>query len=158
MRAKVDQYVGYFLAFLMAIMTLDVLWGVFTRYVVGSQSPWTEELARFLLIWIGLLGAAYVAGQHKHLAIDILPGKLTGTAKARLEAFIRLLIIGFSATVLIVGGARLVYITYRLGQYSAALQVPLSAVYAIVPISGLLIIFYKLSAPVAPEGPKKREA
>ncbi len=158
MRAKVDQYVGYFLAFLMAVMTLDVLWGVFTRYLVGSQSPWTEELARFLLIWIGLLGAAYVSGQQKHLAIDILPGRLTGAAKTRLEAFIRLLIIGFAATVLIAGGARLVYVTYRLGQYSAALQVPLSAVYAIVPISGLLIIFYKLSTPVAPGEPTKQEA
>ncbi|HMS67214.1 MAG TPA: TRAP transporter small permease subunit, partial [Saprospiraceae bacterium] len=33
-------------------MTLDVLYGVVTRYVFGAQASWTEELARFLLIWI----------------------------------------------------------------------------------------------------------
>jgi TRAP-type C4-dicarboxylate transport system permease small subunit len=150
MRNNVNKYVGYFLAFLMAVMTVDVLWGVFTRYIVGSQSPWTEELARFLLIWIGLLGAAYVAGQNQHLAIDILPGKLDGIPKQRLQWAIRLLIAGFAGTVLVAGGARLVYITYKLGQYSAALQVPLSVVYSIVPVSGLLIIYYKLAERGAP--------
>lgn len=145
MRNSLNKYVGYFLAFLMAVMTLDVLWGVFTRYVMGSQSPWTEELARFLLIWIGLLGAAYVAGQNKHLAIDILPGSLEGARQKRLQWVIRLVIVGFAASVLVAGGARLVYITNKLGQYSAALQVPLYLVYSIVPISGLLIIFYKLA-------------
>jgi TRAP-type C4-dicarboxylate transport system permease small subunit len=150
MRNNVNKYVGYFLALLMAVMTVDVLWGVFTRYIVGSQSPWTEELARFLLIWIGLLGAAYVAGQNQHLAIDILPNKLEGVPKQRLQLSIRLLIVGFAATVLVAGGARLVYITYKLGQYSAALQVPLSVVYSVVPVSGLLIIYYKLAERGAP--------
>lgn len=145
MRNSLNKYVGYFLAFLMAVMTLDVLWGVFTRYVMGSQSPWTEELARFLLIWIGLLGAAYVAGQNKHLAIDILPGSLEGARQKRLQWVIRLVIVGFAASVLVAGGARLVYITNKLGQYSAALQVPLYLVYSVVPFSGLLIIFYKLA-------------
>ncbi|MBV6655999.1 MAG: TRAP transporter small permease [Mameliella sp.] len=147
MRSNLNKYVGLFLAFLMAVMTIDVLWGVFTRYIVGSQSPWTEELARFLLIWIGLLGAAYVAGQNQHLAIDILPERLEGAQKKRLQFVIKLLVIGFAGAVLLVGGTRLVYITYKLGQYSAALQVPLSVVYSIVPFSGLLIIFYKLSEP-----------
>jgi TRAP-type C4-dicarboxylate transport system permease small subunit len=145
MRNSLNKYVGYFLALLMAVMTIDVLWGVFTRYVMGSQSPWTEELARFLLIWIGLLGAAYVAGQNKHLAIDILPGSLEGARQKRLQWVIRLVIVGFAASVLVAGGARLVYITNKLGQYSAALQVPLYLVYSVIPFSGLLIIFYKLA-------------
>lgn len=145
MRQRLDQFTGALLALLMAVMTVDVLWGVFTRYVVGSQSPWTEELARFLLIWIGLLGAAYVAGQNKHLAIDILPGKLRGRSRRRLLRSIDLLIILFAGTTLVIGGIRLVYITYKLGQASAALQLPLSVVYAIVPLSGLLVIIYKLA-------------
>ncbi|NRA51489.1 MAG: TRAP transporter small permease subunit, partial [Phaeodactylibacter sp.] len=94
-----------------------------------------------------LLGAAYVAGQNQHLAIDILPERLEGAQKKRLQFVIKLLVIGFAGAVILVGGTRLVYITYKLGQYSAALQVPLSVVYSIVPFSGLLIIFYKLSEP-----------
>ncbi|MEL6133172.1 MAG: TRAP transporter small permease subunit, partial [Bacteroidota bacterium] len=59
MKQRIDQVLGGFLAILMGMITLVVLWGVFTRYALGSQASWSEELARFLLVWIGLLGAAY---------------------------------------------------------------------------------------------------
>ncbi len=143
MNRKLDLYLGSFLAILMAIMTLDVLWGVFTRYVMGSQTSWTEELARFLLIWIGLLGAAYASGKRLHLAIDLLPRQLEGKAGRRLQIFINLTIMLFAATVMVIGGIRYVYITLTLGQTSPALQLPMGFVYIIIPVSGLLIIYYK---------------
>ena len=144
MKKTIDKYLGYFLVALMILMTLDVLWGVFTRYAMGSQADWTEELARFLLIWIGILGAAYAAGQRMHLAIDLLMPKLEITGKQRLFRFINLLIIAFSLLVLVVGGFRLMYITHVLGQLSAALRIPMAYVYGVVPLSGLLVIYYKI--------------
>jgi TRAP-type C4-dicarboxylate transport system permease small subunit len=144
MKQRVDNILGHILAFLMAVMTVDVLWQVCSRYILRSPSPYTDELARFLLIWIGILGAAYVAGQEKHLAIDLLPQKLEGRSKRRLHFFINLLIALFAIAVMVIGGTRLVFITFNLGQTSSALQVPLGYVYAVVPISGLLVVYYKL--------------
>lgn len=144
MKQRVDNILGHILAFLMAVMTIDVLWQVCSRYILRSPSPYTDELARFLLIWIGILGAAYVAGQEKHLAIDLLPQKLEGRSKRRLHFFINLLIALFAIAVMVIGGTRLVFITFNLGQTSSALQVPLGYVYAVVPISGLLVVYYKL--------------
>jgi len=151
MRKAIDRYLGYFLALLMAIMTLDVLWGVVTRYALGSQADWTEELARYLLIWIGILGAAYASGQNMHLAIDLLQPKLKGQSKKRLKVLINTLIILFSFAVLVIGGFRLLYISQSLGQQSAALQIPLTVVYAVMPLSGLLIIYYKIHELITPE-------
>lgn len=145
MRQKIDFYLGRFLAILMAIMTLDVLWGVFTRYAMGSQASWSEELARFLLIWIGILGAAYASGQNMHLAIDLLSPKLESKNRKQLLNIIRALILVFAFTVLVIGGGRLIYISQKLGQLSPALQIPMWVVYAVIPISGLLIIYYKLT-------------
>ena len=144
MKTIVNNILGGFLAFLMFIMTLDVLWGVFTRYALGNQASWTDELARFLLIWVGILGAAYVSGQRKHLAIDLLGPKLNRTNQKQLNSFISILVIAFALCAMIIGGLRLVYITQELGQVSSALQIPMTFVYAIVPISGILIIFYEL--------------
>lgn len=144
MRAKIDFLVGWVLILLMGVMTIDVLWGVFTRKVLGDQSSFTEELARFLLIWIGVLGAAYVAGQRKHLAIDLLPSKLTGRNRRRLMALINVIIILFALAVLVIGGIRYVFITFYLGQISPALQVPMGVVYLVVPISGFLVVYYKV--------------
>ena len=144
MRENIDKYLGFFLAFLMLLMTLDVLWGVITRYAFGSQADWSEELARFLLIWIGMLGAAYASGQKLHLAIDLLAPKLTPVKLRRLELFINCLIIVFAFGVMVIGGFRLMYLTNLLGQLSAAMRIPMYLVYAIVPVSGLLVVYYKL--------------
>lgn len=153
MREAIDKAVSWTLVFLMGIMTIDVLWGVFTRKIIGHQSSFTEELARFLLIWIGILGAAYVAGKRMHLAIDLLPTKLEGKRKKRLLAFINLIIILFATTVLVIGGIRYVYITFSLGQISPALQVPMGIVYLVVPISGLLVVYYKIMDIIHPPFP-----
>ena len=99
-------------------------------------------MARFLLIWVGLLGASYAAGQRMHLAVDILPNKLQGRQKAYLDIVIYILVIIFASAVMIYGGSRLVVITLYLGQMAAALQMPLGYVYLILPISGFLIAFY----------------
>ena len=145
MRKTIDRVLEITLASLLAIMTIDVLWGVFTRYVVGSQASWSEELARFLLIWIGILGAAYASGKKMHLAIDLYPMSLPPERRKKLNFFIYVLIIAFVFVSFVIGGSRLVYVTSTLGQTSAALRVPLAFVYSIVPISGLFIIYFKIS-------------
>lgn len=143
MRKQIDKILGGFLAFLMALMTLDVLWGVFTRYALGSQASWSEELARFLLIWIGILGAAYAAGKDMHLAIGLLMPRLNKKGQKRLYLLTSSLIIGFALTVMVIGGIRLIYITQVLGQLSPALRIPMAAVYGVMPLSGLLVAYYK---------------
>ena len=151
MKASLDKILGSFLVVLMTIMVMAVLWQVFSRYVMQSPSSITEELARYLLIWIGILGAAYAAGQQQHLSINLLEEKLEKNKKKKLKIFINLLIIFFGITVLIVGGSNLVYVNYILGQSSAALEIPLFVVYLVVPLSGALIIFYKVNEIMNPE-------
>jgi len=129
---------------IMAVMVINVTWQVFSRYVIQSPSSFTDELSRYLLVWLGMLGAAYVAGQGNHLAIDILPTKLTGESKRRLLMVINVVIILFVIPVMIMGGSNLVYITYILEQKSATLQLPLAYVYMMIPFSGLLVLFYQL--------------
>ena len=56
-----------------AALVLDVLWGVISRYVLGSQSRWTEELAIYLLVWVSLLGATLVFRERAHLVAPCMP-------------------------------------------------------------------------------------
>ena len=143
LRALINSILAHLLVAIMAVMVLNVLWQVFSRYFLGSPSSFTDELARYLLIWIGILGAAYVAGQNRHIAIDLLPSRLSTGAQRKLKFLVRTVIILFSFFAMVVGGSRLVYITYVLEQYSPALHVPLAVVYAVIPLSGLIIIYYK---------------
>tara|TARA_Y100001934_G_C11850227_1_gene539198 strand:+ start:90 stop:560 length:471 start_codon:yes stop_codon:yes gene_type:complete len=151
MKKSLDKILGSTLVFLMAFIVLAVLWQVFSRYVLQNPSSVTEEIARYLMIWIGILGAAYASGQQEHLAINILPPKLNERNRIRLRIGINILIILFAVSALIIGGGNLVYISYLLGQTSAALNLPLSVVYAVLPISGILIIVYKLNEVFKPK-------
>lgn len=144
-RARIDSILGKTLMVIMAVMVINVLWQVFTRYVVGIPSSYTDELARYLMIWIGVLGAAYVSGRNLHVAIDVIPSRSSNQTKKKLSKTVYILIILFVVCAFVIGGIRLVYLSYILGQQSPALHIPLAVVYMVIPISGLLIVFYKAS-------------
>lgn len=145
-RETVDRILAVILVALMGAAVVNVLWQVFTRWVIGDPSSYTEELARYLLIWVSLLGAAYAAGKKMHLAIDILPMKLEGSPRHVLEIVIEGFILLFAVFVMIVGGIRLMSLTLLMGQISAALGVQLGYVYSVIPLSGFLIAFYSIAS------------
>ncbi len=143
-RQKVDKILEIVLVTLMSLLVIDVLWQVTSRYILINPSSFTTELAGYLLIWVGILGAAYVAGKNEHLAIDLLVQKSPPERKRRLLLSIYLFILLFSLSVMVLGGTWLVYTRFLLDVRSADLQLPLGYVYLVVPISGLLITYYEI--------------
>lgn len=144
-RIKVNKIIERFLVLILVGMVLNVIWQVFTRFFTSSPSAFTNELARYLMIWLGILGAAYISGKQEHVAIDFFVKKLNNSLRRFIDRFVLLSILSFAFFVMIIGGINLVYITLKLKQYSPSLQIPLALVYSIIPISGLLIIFYKVT-------------
>ena len=144
-RIFVDRLVESFLVAILGIMVVNVLWQVFTRFFTNSPSSFTDELARYLMIWLGILGAAYVTGKNEHVAINFFVKKFSEKLQKLISSFISISVLGFAFFGMLIGGCRLVYITTNLEQYSPSLKIPLAIVYAILPVSGLLIIFYKLT-------------
>ncbi|MCV9389061.1 TRAP transporter small permease [Reichenbachiella ulvae] len=144
LRQRLDSYLETVLSVLLGIMVLNVLWQVASRYLLNDPSAFTDELARYLLIWVGLLGAAYATGKHMHVSIDLLISKMDPKHLELHGKVIRIIILFFAITVLIIGGTRLVYITFILGQTSSAMQLSLGYVYMALPLSGLLVCYYTI--------------
>lgn len=144
LRATIDKFLSNLLVLILSILVLDVLWQVATRYLLSDPSKFTDELAGYLLIWVGLLGAAFVTGRQQHLAIDLLVRKKTGKQKSLLMLTINFFIFLFALSVMIVGGIWLVYTRFYLGQTSAALEIPLGYVYMVLPLSGLFIVYFAI--------------
>ena len=137
-----DRILETGLAVAMAAMTLAVIWQVFTRFVIRQPSNWTEELAIFLLIWIGLLGSA-VALRHKaHLGIDVLVNRFPLKYRHITAIFVYVCVIFFSVGVLIIGGSKMVAVVLMNRQVSPALGIQMGYVYLALPISGLFITMY----------------
>lgn len=143
-KQAVDRAIAAFSVAVMVALVVCVVWQVFSRYVLNQPSTLTDELARFLMIWVGLLGAAYTVGAQRHLAIDLLAMTLKPRKQALLSLLINLLIFLFSATVVVTGGLKLIAKTLATTQVSAAMQIPMGYVYLILPLSGLIMMFYAL--------------
>jgi TRAP-type C4-dicarboxylate transport system permease small subunit len=138
----ITKILSLFLIFLMSIIVLDVTWQVFTRFILQDPSSFTEELAGFLLIWIGLLGASYALYTKAHLGIDVLTMRLQGNQKRFVEILISIIIFLFALFILFIGGLRLVNLTFTLNQISPAIGIPMCYVYLVLPLTGALMMYY----------------
>ncbi|MGH8193584.1 MAG: TRAP transporter small permease [Woeseiaceae bacterium] len=147
----IDTVFRAVLASLMAVMVLCVTWQIISRYLLGQPSTWTEELSRFLLIWVGLLGGSYAYHMKMHLGLDLLTERLPARARRIQARFVHVVVIIFAVTALIGGGLRLIWLNYDLNQYSAALNLPIAIVYLSLPISGLMFVVYAVMAMVQDE-------
>ena len=123
---------------LLSVMTLLVLYQVFTRYVLNSPAAFTEELVRYFLIWTGFIGAAYAFITREHMCLVLVRDSLKPEKKRILMTFIDVLILVFAIFVITIGGFKLAMSAQKV--FSALLGIPRSLVYAMAPVSGLLII------------------
>jgi TRAP-type C4-dicarboxylate transport system permease small subunit len=142
----VQRALGWLLALLMGVMVLDVTWQVVSRFVLRTPSSFTEELAGFLLIWIGLLGAAYCLRARSHLAIDLLVSRLRGRARRAATITAHLIVAAFALAAMVIGGALLVRLALQLHQISAAMGIPVGFVYLALPLAGLLMLVFSIES------------
>lgn len=126
--------------FALILLVVTVTWQVFSRYILNDPSSFTDELSRYTMIWLGLLGACYLFGKNGHLAITLLPTHLPNKANTVLQILIQILILTFVCLAMIKGGTALVGRTMQ--QFSPALQIPMAYIYMILPISGVVTVIY----------------
>ncbi|MDR3221367.1 MAG: TRAP transporter small permease [Candidatus Accumulibacter sp.] len=133
---------------LVAVLTLTVLWGVFTRFVLHHQAPYTDELARVLLVWVSMIGAALAFGEKAHLGVDFFVNHLHPEARKTLSVVVQLVVIALAVTVFMVGGW--VLAMAQMSQELPTLR-PLTRgmVYLSLPLAGAFITLFALENLVA---------
>jgi TRAP-type C4-dicarboxylate transport system permease small subunit len=141
---KVNAVLQPLLVIMMTLLVVDVTWQVLTRFVLPQPSSFTEEVARFLLIWMSLLGGAYAFHHNMHLGFDLIVKKFPPAVAKLTYRFCLLLVAIFAISVLIGGGINLVILTWSLGQHSPVMNVPMAYIYLVLPLSGVLFLLYSV--------------
>jgi len=140
--SKINHVLEKLLMLMMLAIVVTVSWQVFSRFILGSPSSYTEELSRYLLIWIGVLGAAYAYKTKAHLGLDLFVEKLPAELKHYALVLIEILVLLFATLVMVYGGLSLMILTLELKQTSAALGLQMGWVYSVIPLSGMLITLF----------------
>ncbi|NDO81043.1 C4-dicarboxylate ABC transporter permease [Citrobacter sp. NCU1] len=137
-----DKFAATLCIALVGVMTFLVTWQVVSRYIFNSPSAVSEVLSRYLFIWLVLIGGAYVFGLREHMAITFMRDKFPRKVRISLEIIGEMAITVFAVLVLAMGGY--VGMTRQMGQLDSALQIPIGVIYAAIPVSGAMAIFYCL--------------
>jgi TRAP-type C4-dicarboxylate transport system permease small subunit len=138
----VERVLDKVLIVLFLFMVAAIVWQVFARYVLHAPTIWSEELARFLLVWITMLGSAYVLEHGEHVAVTVLVDMLP-------EPFARSLSVVRDFCVIAMAGS-LTYFGYGfavsgLRRVSTGLGLTMTWAYTAVPVGAALIAFFLLA-------------
>lgn len=127
---------------LFAFITIVGTYQIITRYVFNSPSTKSEELLTYSFTWLALLAAALVFGKRDHMRMEFLADKIKGKASVTLSIISEVIVLIFSTLVLVYGGFQITKLTAL--QSTASLGVPMSYIYVIVPICGILIVIFSI--------------
>ena len=142
---KVEKVLDTVMRFLMALAMLTLLvfgtWQIFTRWVLGNPSTFTDEMLRYVLIIAGFIGSAYCFYRDEHLALTLITDKAKGPFKVALDIFIEVCILFFVIYVFIFGGFKLANTATNV---SSVMHIPMKSLYMIEPICGILIVLARI--------------
>lgn len=114
-----------------------IIFQVFTRYVLSMPLPWSEEVARLLVVWLTFVGAGFVASRNAHIAVDILavylPRKL-----ATVSQIFAMLVVAAASAYMVVAAISLMVLTGPLALTATGLPMPL--LYGAVLVGYLMIL------------------
>lgn len=131
--------IKYFLVVLMLLISILTFLQVVMRYGFNNALSWSEELVRFLFVWASFMGAAIGVKEYIHIGIDVVVNMLPAGIRRITNTVVYLLIIAFGVFMTTAGWS-VVQLTH--GQTSPALKLPMSYVYAAVPLMGVLLVLY----------------
>lgn len=137
----------YFSIVAMSIMLITIFAQVITRYFFHYTPEWSEELARFLFVWVVFLGSALIMGEKGHLSVEFLPNLLKGRVAGKiLDILVNLAGYVFIA-ILFFNGLKMARIMTF--QISPGMSIPMSYIYAVIPLSSILMLLYLIKNTLA---------
>ena len=138
---KINLWVERSLAVMGLTMALVVIVQVFCRYALNASLFWSEELARYLLVWLSFLGATAAYQRRVHPSVDVLTGRLSARWRKRVGILVYLFSFILFA-VMVYHGTAFAYFV-RL-QISPALAIPKWIIFSVIPLSGAIFSLHCL--------------
>jgi len=132
----------YILFLLMIALIVSVFSQVLFRFVLNQPLAWTEELARYILVWLTFLGAAYAMSLKAHIGVEFFVNKLPANLHKISLVLSTLMSIAFFI-ILITQGYSMT--TRSMSQLSPVLKIPMGVVYAVIPFSGIILVINLIS-------------
>ncbi len=131
-----ESCIEWILCFIVGIMVVNVAAGVFFRYVLQNSLSWTEELGRYLMIWMGYLGAVLAMKEGSHVGITSFIALFPPVLRRALEVLASMIVLAFLGIVLVKSFSHLESLSI---QRSSAMELPMVFPYLAVTVGVFLM-------------------
>jgi C4-dicarboxylate transporter DctQ subunit len=133
----VNGLTKWLMIFFLSVTTVMVAVEVVLRYAFGSSLYVTEELTRYLMVWVVFLACSLAVRDNAHISIEIVASRFTGRARAAYNLVAQLFFLAF-LTFLIVEGV--IALSFQMEQIIPTLNVPIFWFYLAIPVGGALMV------------------
>jgi len=140
--ASLNWLVEYFLFGLGFSMAILVAVQVFCRYILNSSLFWSEELARYMLVWLSFFGATVAYYRNLHPGVDVLTSRLSPEKQTVTRLLVHMVSMAL-ALVMIISGIQFAWFVRM--QISPALSIQKWIILAVIPLSGIILFVYGLT-------------
>lgn len=135
---KLMQLLTFVVTGFMAAMAIILIANILCRYVFGFSLTWSAEAARYCMVWVAFLGIAVLAHRREHLSVNFIESRLSLRWQKALRGIILFGSMVFFAILLVFG---MVLVIRTHGQTAASIPwLPMNLVYAVIPVSGFIIM------------------
>lgn len=135
----VERWLTVFTCVLLVAMVVVILLQVIFRYAVNVSLAWTEEVGRYLFVWVCLLGSALAYRLAAHSGYETFVMGLSPKAANRVMGFVDFAV-GVFSLVMVIASKEL--IEAGMGQFTPATEFPIGYVYIAFPIAGLITLLF----------------
>ncbi len=139
LRGGIEKVLNVIISVMLAGMVIIVFSNVIARYFLNAALAWSDEVSRFMFIWLVFIGAVVAYMKNDHLGLDILIKYLPRKASQVLVLIADLLVL-FALAVLLKGGMDMTLDSFASGWVSSAVQLPYGYIYMVGPISAFFLI------------------
>lgn len=133
-----DRSIELLIMVVMVAMSVVVLWQVITRFIYGDPSAWTEEIAKYLMVWIGFLAGAMGLKYGNHLGITLLSEMIHKPAGKKVVSCLITLLCAAAGGIILVYGWQ--FMEAGAKKVASAFPIPMNYIYAAIPLSGVTIL------------------
>ena len=131
-----NEFTKHVLNLLLFAMVIVVFAQVVIRYLLDNPLAWSEELARYILVWLPFLGAAFAMSKQAHVGVEVFVKLFPAAIRKGILVLATLVSLFFFGIMIYQG---YLFTLRTMAQTSPVLHFPMGAIYSVIPLSGIII-------------------
>jgi TRAP-type C4-dicarboxylate transport system permease small subunit len=146
---RINKAITWGVILMFGVMAIVIIAQVIYRFVLKASLPWSEELARYLMVWVTFLGAGVAVRTKGLIAVEAIVNLLPSAVKKAIYYLVTLLSVGLIVIMIYFGFKMTGFVS---NQLSAAMQISMAWAYSAIPVGAIVMLMNTVAVIIEEKG------